>query len=198
MLDIALEYDMRRRPTVSIRVDERLVLRPAALRNLEDLTEAFLETWPEVSRAMPWIDPDKDVHSQLYDFLEEAERMGRAGLLHHWIMVDPRSDRLIGLIGFDRVTRSKKSDWNLGYWVRSLDQRQGIARRSIDAVLKWIGEVSQMVIEVKVDPNNKAGLTTVNRALQDWGGVRAPEGDASITVAGLRTLHHCHLIKVGE
>ena len=189
---------MRRRPTVSIRVDERLVLRPAALRNLEDLTEAFLETWPEVSRAMPWIDPDKDVHSQLYDFLEEAERMGRAGLLHHWIMVDPRSDRLIGLIGFDRVTRSKKSDWNLGYWVRSLDQRQGIARRSIDAVLKWIGEVSQTVIEVKVDPNNKAGLTTVNRALQDWGGVRAPEGDASITVAGLRTLHHCHLIKVGE
>ena len=76
MLDIALEYDMRRRPTVSIRVDERLVLRPAALRNLEDLTEAFLETWPEVSRAMPWIDPDKDVQSQLSDFLEEAERMG--------------------------------------------------------------------------------------------------------------------------
>mgnify|MGYP005713556051 FL=1 len=138
MLDIALEYDMRRRPTVSIRVDERLVLRPAALRNLEDLTEAFLETWPEVSRAMPWIDPDKDVQSQLSDFLEEAERMGRAGLLHHWIMVDPRSNRLTGLIGFDRVTRSKKSDWNLGYWVRSLDQRQGIARRSIDAVLKWI------------------------------------------------------------
>ena len=82
-------------------------------------------------------------------------------------MVDPRSDRLIGLIGFDKVTRSKKSDWNLGYWVRSLDQRQGIARRSIDAVLKWIGEGSRVVIEVKVDPNNKAGLTTVNRALQD-------------------------------
>ena len=79
---------------------------------------------------------------QLSDFLDEAERMGRAGLLHHWVMVDPRSDRLIGLIGFDRVTRSNKSDWNLGYWVRSLDQRQGIARKSIDAVLKWIGELS--------------------------------------------------------
>ena len=141
---------MRRRPTVSIRVDEGLVLRPAALRNLEDLTEAFLETWPEVSRAMPWINPDKDVQNQLSDFLEEAERMGRAGLLHHWIMVDPRSNRLTGLIGFDRVTRSKESDWNLGYWVRSLDQRQGIARRSIDAVLKWIGEVSQTVIELSL------------------------------------------------
>ena len=188
---------MSRRPTVSIRVDERLVLRPAALKNLEDLTEAFLETWPEVSRAMPWINPDKDVEGQLSDFLDEAERMGRAGLLHHWVMVDPQCDRLMGLIGFDRVTRSNKSDWNLGYWVRSLDQRRGIARKSIDAVLRWIGEGSQMVIEVKVDPNNKAGVTTVRRALRDWGGVRAPEGDASITVAGLRTMHHCHLIEVG-
>ena len=188
---------MGRRPTVSIRVDDRLVLRPAALKNLERLTEAFLETWPEVSRAMPWINPDEDVEKQLSDFLDEAERMGRAGLLHHWTMEDPRSDRLMGLIGYDRVTRSNKSDWNLGYWVRSLDQRQGIARRSIDAVLKWIGEGSQTVIEVKVDPNNKAGLTTVRRALRDWGGVRAPEGDASITVAGLRTMHHCHLIEVG-
>ena len=198
MLGIVLEYDMGRRPTVSIRVDERLVLRPASLKNLGDLTEAFLETWPEVSRAMPWINPNEDVENQLSDFLDEAERMGRAGLLHHWIIEDPRSDRLTGLIGFDRVTRSKKSDWNLGYWVRSLDQRQGIARKSIDAVLKWIGEASHTVIEVKVDPNNKAGLTTVRRALRDWGGVRAPEGDASITVAGLRTMHHCHLIEVGR
>ena len=74
---------MSRRPTVSIRVDERLVLRPAALKNLEHLTEAFLETWPEVSRAMPWINPDRDVEGQLSDFLDEAERMGRDGLLHH-------------------------------------------------------------------------------------------------------------------
>ena len=59
---------MSRRPTVSIRVDERLVLRPAALKNLENLTEAFQETWPEVSKAMPWINPDKDVKDQLSDF----------------------------------------------------------------------------------------------------------------------------------
>ena len=106
MPDTVSGYDMNRRPTVSIRVDERLVLRPAAVKNLEDLTEAFQETWPEVSRAMPWIDPNEDVVRQLSDFLDEAERMGRAGLLHHWVMMDPRSDRLTGLIGFDRVTRS--------------------------------------------------------------------------------------------
>ena len=81
--------------------------------------------------------------------------------------------------------------------MRSLDQRQGIAKKSIDAVLRWIGDGSRVVIEVKVDPNNKAGLTTVRRALLDWGGIRSPEGDASITVAGLRTVHHCHLIEVG-
>ena len=81
MLDIVSGYDMNRRPTVSIRVDERLVLRPAALKNLEDLTEAFQETWPEVSRAMPGLIRMKTWLSQLSDFLDEAERMGKFGII---------------------------------------------------------------------------------------------------------------------
>ena len=44
---------MSRRATVSIRVDDGLVLRPASPSVLTELQEAFEETWPEVSRAMP-------------------------------------------------------------------------------------------------------------------------------------------------
>ena len=44
-----------RRATSSIRVDEGLVLRPANLVYSSELLEAFEETWPEVSRAMPWV-----------------------------------------------------------------------------------------------------------------------------------------------
>ena len=189
---------MGKRATASIRIDESLVLRPAGPSVLEDLREAFEETWPDVSRAMPWIKQDDGLSDQISLFLEETERMGRAGLLHHWIMINPRSDRVMGLIGFDRVTRSKKSDWNLGYWVRSLDQKRGVAKKSIGAVLDWLGRGQPVVVELKVDPNNLAGLSTVMHALRTWGGVRDTNGDSSITVAGLRTKHHCYLIEVSD
>ena len=68
-----------RRATSSIRVGEELVLRPASNKRSKDLLEAFEETWPEVNRAMPWINPDDDLKQQISEFLSETERMGRAG-----------------------------------------------------------------------------------------------------------------------
>ena len=67
-----------RRATSSIRVDEGLVLRPANLVYSSELLEAFEETWPEVSRAMPWINPDNPFLEQIESFLEETEKMGRS------------------------------------------------------------------------------------------------------------------------
>ena len=64
-------------------VDEGLVLRPASAAYSSKLLEAFEETWPEVSRAMPWINPDKPFPEQIESFLQETERMGRSGLMHH-------------------------------------------------------------------------------------------------------------------
>ena len=95
-----------RRATSSIRVDEDLVLRPASRLRTREIIEAFEETWPEVNRAMPWINPDSNISAQMSEFLSETERMGRAGLLHHWVMIRPWDNSILGLIGFDRVTRS--------------------------------------------------------------------------------------------
>lgn len=186
-----------RRATSTIRVDENLVLRPASSLLVSEIIEAFEETWPEVSRAMPWIIPDKDIESQIRDFLSETERMGRSGLLHHWVMVRPWDDYILGLIGFDKITRSGKANWNLGYWVRSSEQQHGIASRSIEAALCWLGELGDVNVELKVDPLNPAGKSTVMKVVGKWSGQRCIEGDSSITVAGVRTLHVCHVITVG-
>ena len=188
---------MHRRATSSIRVDEGLVLRPATKNNIPEIVEAFEETWPDVIRAMPWINPDKEIKSQIENFIGDTERKGRTGLLHHWIMVRPWDDYVIGLIGFDRVTRSDRATWNLGYWVRSSEQRHGYARKSIDAALSWLGQVGELIVEVKVDPNNAPGSKTVIRTVRKWNGERYLSGDSAITVAGVRTLHECHLIEVG-
>ena len=188
---------MIRRATSSIRVDDALVLRPVSIIHISDIIEAFEETWPDVIRAMPWINPDKETNAQIEEFIHETERKGRAGLLHHWVMVRPWDEFILGLVGFDRVTRSRKAVWNLGYWVRSSEQQHGIARKSIDAVLGWIGQVENLTVELKVDPKNEAGRNTVMRAVRNWGGERCTEGDSPITVAGIRTLHECHIIEVG-
>jgi len=186
-----------RRATSSIRVDEGLVLRPANLVYSSELLEAFEETWPEVSRAMPWINPDKPFLEQIESFLEETEKMGRSGLMHHWVMVRPWDNSLLGLIGFDHVTRTVQAQWNLGYWVRSSAQRHGLAKKSINATLKWLGEIDEVAVELKVDPLNLAGVKTVLQAASHWNGERSISGDSAVTVAGVRTLHHCHLIKTG-
>ena len=104
---------------------------------------------------------------------------------------------MVGLLGFDRVTRSERAVWNLGYWVRSSEQRHGYARRSIEASLHWLAQTGKILVEVKVDPNNNPGLKTVEMILKKWGGERCVSGDSAITVAGVRTLHHCHLIEIG-
>tara|TARA_Y100000287_G_scaffold75964_1_gene60109 strand:+ start:604 stop:1185 length:582 start_codon:yes stop_codon:yes gene_type:complete len=186
-----------KRATSSIRVDDDLVLRPATKLRSDDIVEAFEETWPEVNRAMPWINPDNNLSNQMSEFLSETERMGRAGLLHHWVMIRPWDNSILGLIGFDRVTRSGQADWNLGYWVRSSEQNHGIASKSIEAVLRWMGEIEEVSIELKVDPLNIPGKSTVAKIVNKWSGRRCIEGDSSITVAGARTVHECHVVTVG-
>ena len=188
---------MLRRATTTIRVDDTLILRPATEEHSETLLEAFEETWPEVSRAMPWINPDIPFDSQMQDFLTETEGMGRTGMLHHWVMVRPWDRALLGLVGFARVTRSGKAFWNLGYWVRSSEQQHGVARKAIDATLAWLGEVEEYCVELKVDPHNHAGRSTVMRTVRDWEGERCIDGDSAITVAGVRTHHECHTIVIG-
>ena len=51
-IDTAVLISMPR-TTSSIRVNDNLILRPATQEYLSDLIEAFEETWPEVSWAMP-------------------------------------------------------------------------------------------------------------------------------------------------
>ena len=191
------QSSVQRRATSTIAVDDLILLRPLSCAHLTGVVEAFEETWPEVIRAMPWINPDIDIKPQIKDFIEDTERKGRSGIIHHWSIVRKWDEEILGLIGFDRVTRSKEANWNLGYWVRSSEQQHGIARKAIDAVLCWLGQSDDIVVELKVDPKNSPGIKTVDRTISKWGGNRRASADSSITVAGVRTIHQCHTIAVG-
>ena len=95
---------VQRRATSTIAVDDLILLRPLSCAHLTGVVEAFEETWPEVIRAMPWINPDIDIKPQIKDFIEDTERKGRSGIIHHWSIVRKWDEEILGLIGFDRVT----------------------------------------------------------------------------------------------
>ena len=146
---------MQRRATTTIQVDDGLIMRPANTTYTYDLLEAFEETWPEVSRAMPWILPEKEIEPQLADFLDETERTGRVGRMHHWVLIRPWDEAVLGLLGFDRITRSGIAKWNLGYWVRSSEQRRGIASRAIEAALSWLAESETCLLYTSPSPRDR-------------------------------------------
>ena len=66
----------------------------------------------------------------------------------------------------------------------------------IKELMDWIKEKKPVFIELKVDPNNIPGRSTVFRIVNDWNGKRHIEGDAAITISGLRTMHECYLVEI--
>ena len=55
--------------TPELRVDDRIVLRPATNAVLVAMFEAYQEDAEAAQTALPWLDPDDDVRRQLRDML---------------------------------------------------------------------------------------------------------------------------------
>ena len=155
---------------------------------------------PEVLPAFPWFDPDAETPEQLLDYLREVERMGRGGMLHHWVIIaraeQGESERFLGLVAFDRSTRTRYGAWNLGYWVRSDETGRGVASRSVDRALEWLAgsQGGPFAVEVTVDPDNEAGMLTAASICTRWQGRRERSGDGMVEVAGEQREHITFLL----
>ena len=182
-------------PTPTLTVDDNLLLRPVGAVHHSQFCIAFEESMPDVLQATPWFEPDEETPEQLLDYLREVEIMGRGGLLHHWAIIargeQEESERFLGLVAFDRTTRTRYGAWNLGYWVRSDSTLRGVASRSVDRALEWLAgsQGAPFAVEVTVDPENKAGMQTAASICGRWQGRREQSGDGIVEVAGEK-LHH--------
>ena len=185
---------MRAIPTLV--VDSELVLRPAGPIHLEALVEAFEESMPEVVHGLPWYDINDEMLSQLNDYLIDVNNMGKIGRAYHWAIIDSRDDSFLGLLAFDRYTRTRRAHWNLGYWVRKSACRRGIAKRASIRCLDWISTTQggPTAVEITVDPENTAGLATCKSLVDLFHGIRAPEGDGKVEVAGKSREHVTYIL----
>lgn len=152
------------------------------------------ESQPSVRHALPWFEWNQPMPSQIIEYLQEVQQMGKGGLSHHWVVVD--GENFAGLIAFDHSPHLVIGHWNLGYWIRSSCQGRGLASHSIDAVLEWIGRSggSPTAVEMRVDPDNAAGVATAISACRRWKGHRFERGDIEVEVDGNFIFHHCWLI----
>ena len=103
------------------------------------------------------------------------------------------SGNFAGLIAFDNTSTLIVGHWNLGYWIRRTSQRLGLANRSIDAVLNWIGRGGLTSVEMAVSSENIAGVRTVESVIRRWNG-HLLEEQVEAEVGGELVLHDCWLI----
>ena len=152
-----------------------MTLVPVSKSILPLLLEAYQEDPAAAQTAFPWLDATFNVQGQLSDMLFDVENQAEVDRLHFlWIRSDEKG-AFIGLLGFGDELQLLQSHYNLGYWVRSSYQRQGIAFDATQTVLKWmeektIEEEGFVRIEITVHPHNEAGLATANRICEEWNG----------------------------
>ena len=156
------------RPITPIECDINLRLSPAGPSYLGTLIEAMDESGDDIYQAMPWLAPDAPIPPQGDDYLQDVQRYGTGGLSYHWAVLF--SGEFAGLIALDYTPNLIAGHWNLGYWIRRSCQQKGLASKSIDAILNWIGRGGLTSVEMAVSPDNIAGLRTVESAARRWNG----------------------------
>ena len=75
-------------PALEMSADLRLV--PAHPRHLNLIIEAVEEPPRDIRDAMPWIDENIPIHSQMQGFLNDVLRGARLNDLHHWVILGER------------------------------------------------------------------------------------------------------------
>ena len=179
------------RPISPIACDTNLRLLPATTKFHSVIIEAINESGNEIFQAMPWLELNEPIPSQVEEYLVDVERYGAGGTSYHWAVI--YSGDFSGLIALDYTPHLIMGHWNLGYWIRPSCQRKGLASQSIDAVLNWIGRGGLTSVEIGVDPSNEAGVRTAISAVRRWQGHRLNE-QIEVEVAGKLIQHHCWLI----
>jgi ribosomal-protein-serine acetyltransferase len=109
-----------------------LVLRPFEEADADAFAHAARTSVDTVGAWMPWCTPDYTPADALFwfDLCRESVVNGTA---HDLGVFDASTGELLGGAGLNQINSLHRMA-NLGYWVRSSKQRQGIARRCVSAL----------------------------------------------------------------
>ena len=183
-------------PELEFRSDMKLV--PVSKSILPLLLEAYNEDPKAAQTALPWLNAEFNVQGQLSDMLFDVENQSDVDRLHFWWIRSEEKGSFVGLIGLGDELQLLQSSYNLGYWVRSSYQRQGIALEATRTILEWLENKARANqefhrIEITVHPHNEAGLATANRICEEWGG-ELMEQFIGIAIGQRTVPHRLHIL----
>jgi RimJ/RimL family protein N-acetyltransferase len=142
---------------------ERLVMRPPALSDFEDLYGMWSDS--EVVRHITGSALTReDVWARLLRSMGHWAALG----FGHWTVTDKRSGEFVGQVGFVQYMRGLGEDFDrapeIGWTLAKRAQRLGYASEAVTAALRWAGarwpEAETVCI---ISPDNTASLKLANK-----------------------------------
>ena len=137
-------------------------LRPFTRQDIDEFTHAVNESLSSLKPWMAWAHDDyrSDEAASWIDFTELQRSKGEA---EEFAIVDD-SDRLLGGAGI-RFARQPGEFSALGYWVRSDAQRQGVATRAVEQLVKFAFQHPHInQLEILAAENNHASRAVALRS----------------------------------
>jgi len=152
---------------------------PLSPNHTSALISAFSDDSNSVRIAMPWLDSSLSIEFQISTFIVDVTSGPNSNHYHHWVLIEPNTEEIVGLIGFDvvrfrtfeRKSLSRGIHWNLGYWIAPNFRRRGLASDSIDVMIKIASKCGVDVVQLSADPNNLGGIITIRSAVERHGGI---------------------------
>ena len=116
--------------------------------------------------------------------------------IHFWAIQNRENNHFVGFIGLGNDMHLAASAYNLGYWIRKSDRRNGISMLAVDSVFNWLSERGvPALVEVTVHPHNSAGLATAKRICERWSGLTI-DGYIGVEIKGRTVPHLLSLVQL--
>ena len=147
-----------------------ICLRSFDERDAESFAAAVRESVTTVGRWMPWCHDSYSV-AEACDWFAACARGFADGSAYEFGLFSRDGDEFLGGAGLNQFNRQHNFA-NLGYWVRASRQREGVATRAVEALVRFgFSELSLGRIEIVVAEGNDASGRVARKAGATFEGV---------------------------
>jgi RimJ/RimL family protein N-acetyltransferase len=142
--------------------DGDIVVRPYGVDDIPLVYESARESLPEISRWMPWCQPNYSIEETKTFVLSRPERWQSDA--EYGFGIFRANGRHLGGVGLNFINRVHQMA-NLGYWVRSSETGKGVASRAAWLVARFAMEqLGLQRIEILVATGNVPSQRVAEKA----------------------------------
>lgn len=133
--------------------DGVVLLRPPVNEDVTDLYKAVRYSLPELEPWMDWATGSYTM-SSAQNWVDFVQASWSHNTSFHFIITDTKNSEFLGCCSLDGID-NKKSECNLGYWIRTDKTKRGIAYQSSRLLIEYAFSALQLErIEIVIGTDN--------------------------------------------